>query len=372
MKYQELRDLVKNWKKHKGCINKERSPLINPGFLGTFNLSFTEDFWLKEYGRFVDFDHDLIFSTIQSCIRPQDIMLTNTKDSWKYLGVFEMADLNGFLTLAKRPDFDKLQKQQIKELMKFLKHLGFSPNQIYPSYNIGGKVRDITKGKYNFDFTIPEDKISKQGFLEAGIPEKNLIKDKTRNTLLALHIYRPSPWGYRNEININIGPDEKPLLLDIATIEYTIWKPEFKGDNSIASNIIGLKNSGDGFSIVAVGLERLNVIINKLKIIQDVDYVKPIYEKWKEIISKENILTIESLRALHRIYSDITSYKLIPGWHQNKKIKHLLQNIPKDVSLEKIESLLLVHAKNQPWHKNLKQGINPTIERINKYRNSKK
>ncbi len=372
MKYLELRNKVINWKKHKGCVGIERSPLINPGFPGTFNLSFTEDFWLKEYGRYVDFDHDFIFSTVQSCIRPQDIPLTNTKDSWKYLGVFEMSDLNGVLTLAKRPDFSALQKKQIKELIEFLIKLGFTAKQIHPSYNIGGSVKKITKGRYTFNFQIPEDEVSKEAFLELDIPKENFIRNSTRDTLLSLHVHRPTPWGYRNEINVNIGTHDKPLLLDIATIEYTLWKPIFKGDDALSSNIIGLEDSNDGFSIVAIGIERLNMAINKLKRIQDVDYIKPVYDKWKEIVSEENVLAIESLRALHRLYSDIHSYKLVPGWHQKKKIKHIIQNIPKNLSLDNIKKLLLAHSKTQPWHKNLEDGINVTIKRIEDYRFGKK
>ena len=218
MKYSELREKVRKHPKYPGCVELERSPLINPGFPGTFNLSLTEDFLLKEYGRFFDFDHDFVFSIVQDCIRPQDILLLRTEHSWKYLGVFEMADLTGTINLAKKPNYSELQRWQIKELIKFLEQIGISKERVYPSYCIGGKVEELTKNKYNFDFEIPEDKISKEAFLEAGVPEKNLIPDKSRDTLLALHVYRPTGWGYRNEVNVNVGDRKNPDFDKLSTI----------------------------------------------------------------------------------------------------------------------------------------------------------
>src|SRR3989344_6372816 len=126
MKYSELREKVRKHLKYPGCVELERSPLINPGFPGTFNLSLTEDFWLKEYGRFVDFDHDFIFSSIPNCIKPKDILKTGTDNSYKYLGVFEMADLTGIINLEDRIDYSRLQRWQVNELIKFLEQIGIS------------------------------------------------------------------------------------------------------------------------------------------------------------------------------------------------------------------------------------------------------
>jgi len=369
MKYSELREKVRKHLKYPRCVELERSPLINPGFPGTFNLSLTEDFWLKEYGRFVDFDHDFIFSTVQSCIRPQDIDLLRTEHSWKYLGVFEMADLTGTINLAKKPDYSKLQKWQIKELIKFLEQIGISKERIHPSYCIGGKVKELTKGKYNFDFEIPEDRISKEAFLEAGVPEENLIQDRSRDTLLSLHIHRPTGWGYRNEVNVNVGEKENPVLVDVATLQYLLWKPKFNGIE-IAKNICGLEEATDGVLVSGLGLERLCMVVNDLPSVRDVDYISPVYEAYNIIDESEDELIIESLRALHRVYSDITKFDITSSRHQKIKIRKILQNIPKELTEEQLKELLKVHSETQPWHSNLEDGIEPTIERIKVYRDS--
>ncbi len=364
MNYQQLREKIQNQPKSAGCATIERSPLLNSGFSGTFNLSFTEDPWLREYGGYLDFGHDYIFSTIQSCIRHNDIGLIGTEQSWKYLGVFEISDLGGMINLRHRPDYAQLQRQRIRELLKFLHSVGISSEHIYPSYHGGGPLGEVTNGKYSFRYQVPEDKISKEGFVESGVPEKNLIVDRSRDTLLSLHVHRPTPWGYRNEINVNIGTKDVPRLLDIGTLEYMLWKPIFSGEE-IPSNIIDLDELSQGISVTGIGLERLCMVINGLERVQDVDYIKPVYTS-----VQLPPLAIESIRALHRIYADITRWELTPGRQRKKKMRDLLRNIPAEYPLDQIRDGLSVHADNQPWHPELYAGIEPTLERIALYRES--
>lgn len=374
MKYETLRELVQNQPTHERCIRVERAPLINQAFLGTFNLSFSEVPWLSEYGRYVDFDHDFIFSAIMSCVRPNDFPLLHTPSSWKYLGVFEMADLGGILTLSEQPDYDTLQRRQVNKLITFLKDLGINPASIHPVYCAGGTVEELTAGKYTFNFAIPEDRISKNAFLDNGVPEENLIPDKSRNSFLALHVYdKASPWGYRNEVNVNLGDRGTPALLDIATLEYGMWRPVFKNnDERKAANTCALKCSSDGFSISVLGLERLCMVINGLPTVRDVDYIAPFYDSYGFIDGAQDELAVESLRALHRIYSDVRRYGCVPGRHQTKKIRTFLQYLPESLSEDKIRELLMVHSETQPWHPELQEGVEPTIERIAIYISSRK
>lgn len=369
MDYKTLREKVQNHPKYPGCVNVERAPLIHSGFPGTFNLSFTEYDWLREYGRYIDFDHNFIFSTVQSCIRPDDLPLLSTEDSWKYLGVFEIGDLTGAISLSKRPDYEKLQRWQISSLIHFLKNIGISPNKIHPSYCAGGTVKELTENKYTFDFFIPEDKISRAAFLENDVPEKNLIPDKTRDTFLSLHLHRPSPWGYRTEINANIGSCGSEELLDIATTEYIPWRPIYQGEERRGKNIISLEESKSCFAISAVGLERLCMAINGLPSVRDVDYIAEVYDAYGDIDESEGELVIESLRALHRIYSDVKKYECKISRHHNGRIKDMLRTLPLDkLDDKRLEVFFQLHAQAQPWHPELKEGIEPTLKRIEIYR----
>lgn len=376
IKYEKLREFLSNSEKYPGCKKYNRAPLIHKGFPGTFNLSFTEYDMFTEFGGYSNFDRDLIFSTIQSCIRTQDILenINNGKDLWKYLGVFEMSDIAGQITLSKKEDIKIIHVWQLNKLINVLEKLGLDKKKIYPSYCKGGSVAKLTNNKYSFSYEIPEDTLTKNAFIEAGIPEKNLIPDESRDTLLSLHINMPTPWGYRNEINYNVGTEAEPRLLDIGTLEYFLWLPIYSSEEKVSKNIIGLEDFKHTISIGAFGIERLCFAINNLDSIQEVDYIKKYYDLFKQLYpdlsDEQRTKSGECLRTLHRIYSDVVRYNLLLGRQQKEKIRKflriLIDNIG-DYDEKKFRELLELNSKVQPWHKDLSKGIEPTIKRINDY-----
>jgi hypothetical protein len=279
-----------------------------------------------------------------------------------------MADITGILDFKKRPDYKEIQKIQAKNLVELLKSLGIVPERIYPSYCVGGPVRELTKdrahpdGKYDFDFEVPEDRISREAFLEVGVPLANFIPDKTRTTFLALNIFgRITPWGYRNEVYVDIGKGERELL-DVGTLEYFLWKPLQKHGNDL---ITGLQEAEFGCSLGAVGLERLCMVANDLERIQDVDYIKPFYDLLGKYTGRKNYMLGENLRALHRVFSDVKKYGLSISKNRKEKIRRMKKEISSDsLTITQIKELLKVHAETQPWHPELEAGIVSTIEAI--------
>src|SRR3989344_4671772 len=379
MNYKKLREFLANSEKYKGCKKYKRAPLIHKGFPGTFNLSFTEYDMFRLYGGYSKFPKDLIFSTIQFCVRPQDITenIKEGKNLWKYLGVFEMSDVAGQITLSKKEDIKKIHTWQLNKFIEICVKLGLKKEKIYPSYCKGGDIAKITNGKYTFNFKVPEDTLTKEAFIEAGIPKENLIPDETRDTFLSLHINMPTPWCYRNEINYNLGTKENTKFLDIATLEYFLWLPTYSSKEQTAKNINGLEKFKHTMSIGAFGVERLCVAINGLNSIQEVDYIKEFYDLFRKLYpsmkEEQRIKSGEVIRALHRIYSDVTEFNIDVGYHENKKIKTFLQVLVsnlKELDKKKIKQLLEIHSKVQPWHKDLSKGIKPAIERIETYYSS--
>ena len=136
LSYKELRDFLANTEKYPNCKKFQRAPLIHKGFPGTFNLSFTEYDMFRVYDCYSKFSEDLIFSTIQSCVRPQDIIenINEGKDLWKYLGVFEMSDIAGQILLFKKEDIKKIHTWQLNKMIEILVKLGLKKDKIYPSY----------------------------------------------------------------------------------------------------------------------------------------------------------------------------------------------------------------------------------------------
>lgn len=383
--YQELREKLISIEKVSGCVRIERPSLINDGFPGHFNYSFTEYPWLKEYGRYMDFDHDYVFSCSPVCIRYDDIFDEKNKksklegsDSWKYLGVFEMSDLAGIVSYKGSRNIYDLQFKQASNLIKLLSDLGIQKDKIFCGYQPACAVQEVIKDKYRFNTWIDEDQIGKQVFLDLGIPKDNVQPDYSGTSLLSLNLFRrtigggqirvPSPWGYRNEININLGSKNHPRWLDIATLERFAYRPIVEQDE-----VIGLDPIDDTVSIGAVGLQRLCMIANDLENVHEIDYLRPFYE---ELTAENKIRVGECIRALHFIYTDIEKYNIDLSYYQRTRDRiriGLLQPIFKSsLSTNQIAKLLELNANMQPWHPELKTGVKRTIKEIEFFLNKKR
>lgn len=389
VKYADLRKKVQNMEKFTGCVKIDKPPVINNGFPGQFNLSFTEQPWLDEYGKYIDFDHNYIFSTIPSCIRYSDLYDERTKQSnltgnnaWKYLGVFEMADLAGMASLkGTEKDVYSMQLKQAKNLIDLLTEFGIDKNRIFPTYQPAMKLSDVPiktqNSKYSFEFNIPEDKLGKKVFLELGIPEENITPDYSGAPLLQLNLSKrcergimrvPSPWGYRNEINFNLGTLANPQFLDIGTLERFAYKPLFDNEK-----IISLSEIDDTVSIGGVGLERLCMAVNGLDRVQDVDFIKPLYSAMPKIDNQ--IMVGEYLRAVHRICADLPVAKEKYGFdlkeHKQTRLKFnkmVHEIIKSNLDKNQLRNLLYINSDNQPWHPELKDAVDSTMNYLNEYR----
>jgi hypothetical protein len=383
--YAALRRRLEAWPKHPSCRPERRAPLVTPAFPGAFNLSSTEHHWLREYGGFLGWDHDYVFTTIQSCIRLGDFARIGTEDGARYLGVFEMADLCGEIALAHPPDYPALQAWQIGELVRLLGSLGIPPDRIHASYAAGGRVADLTGGRYRFADAIPPDHLSRDAFLAAGVPEANLAPDATRATLLALHLHRPTPWGYRNEIHVDVGTFRHPRLVDVATAEYFLWRPRFRGAEFRREDIVGLDPLDAGATGIGCGLERLAMVANGLARIHKVDYLIPFYESLAAVLGRTLKLRDypvgESLRALHRIEADLRLHPAVYARDgkdglprlsasRRKKLARLKRCIPRRIRPPDLERLLLIHTRSQPWHEGLEAAIEPAVRSLVDYRRS--
>lgn len=379
--YTGLRARLCAWPKYEGCRFVERAPLLTAAFPGAFNMSSTEHHWLGEYGGFLDWGHDYVFSTVQSCVRTDDVERVRAGGRW-HLGVFEMADLSGEVALAARPDYARLQGWQLREVVRFLETVGIAPERVYASYCAGGPVAELTGGAYTFAGDVPADALSRDAFVAAGVPEENLLPDRSRDTLLSLHVHRPTPWGYRNEIFVNVGTRAAPDLVDVATAEYLTWRPVFDGPSDRRTSIVGLTALGAGAVGVGVGVERLCAVVNGLARVHDVDYLQPFYAALREprraLPAGEVDVAGESLRALHRIHADLHHHpaarfrtgddgtrRLSPK--RRKKAARLNRNVLGCVGVGALAPLLALHAQTQPWHAALGDAIEPTVRAIADY-----
>lgn len=154
--------------------------------------------------------------------------------------------------------------------------------------------------------------------------------------------------------------------MDIGTLERFAYKPiQLNGE------IISLDKINDTVSVAGVGLERLCIVANGLERIHNVDFIRPFYDAMPKI--ENRFVAGESLRALHQIYSDAWLYNIpeeeLRGSQRKKRINRMIRNVLESgLNEEEIQRLLQINAQNQPWHHELRQGIELAVEKIKDYK----
>jgi hypothetical protein len=306
MTSKELRQIIKDFPKFEGSVSLPPASVIHEGFPSCFNLSFAEYELFHRYGgQYLDFDKDFIFSKFQPCIRHQDwkTIVNDDENTYRYLSLFDMVDLSGFILLKDGSSQEITNKFAIKAFVDFVKHVGLDISKLRISYFEGGSIEQATNGKYKLSKTLPQDPMIEY-WKSLGIKDNQFIVDKTRDTLLSLRIFgNPTAWGYRNEINY----EYKGKLLDIGTVEFLPFRPVFDTDGEI----VDVVESSHIISIAAIGFERFLMILNNLENVWDVDYIKPLIDKLKELKISDHgaMVATQAIRAIHRIVTDNGEYK---------------------------------------------------------------
>ncbi|MDO8183879.1 MAG: hypothetical protein Q7T49_02750 [bacterium] len=305
MEFHKLKELLSKVEKYPGTVSIDPGPIINEGYPSNFNLSFAWYEWTKKEGvkgskkQYISFAGDMFYTKCQPCIRFQDwkTIVENGQNKYRYLSYFHMADVSGLMAKIDSSSRKEIGVFAIKSLLSFFESQNIDLKNIFVSYCVGGKVSKLTAGKYTFDKNIESDPFY-DDWIKLGISKENMIADETRDTLLSLKNYsRPSPWGYRNEIFCK----HNGKLLDIATIEHLVFEPIF--DEQM--DIVNITDYRHAFSISAVGVERLLMVLNNFNDIRQVDIIAPLYELIRskiEKISEEDIDTlVQTLRPIQAI-----------------------------------------------------------------------
>jgi hypothetical protein len=308
MKFQELKKELAKVPKYSGTVSVLPGPMINEGYPSNFNLSFAWYEWTKKEGQegpnkqYVAFADEMFYTKCQPCIRPQDwkTIVEDGDNKYRYLSYFHMADVSGLIARIDSSYRKEIGVFAIKSLLDFFQSKNIDLSKIHVAYCTGGEVKDLTDGKYTFDKKVEVDPFY-HDWINAGIIPENMIADKTRDTLLSLKNYsRPSPWGYRNEIYYN----HHGKLLDIATIEHLVFEPIF--DDQM--NIIGIDDYRHAFSISAVGVERLLMVLNDYTDIRQVDIVAPLFKLVKSRVSTIDDVDadrlVQTIRPIQAIVTD--------------------------------------------------------------------
>lgn len=368
MEIQQLRKMISDSPKFSEAKIVEAASVCNDGFPGTFNLSYSEAEMIENFGQYLNYDKDLIYSKIQPVIRFQDWshIAHSDEHSYRYLSVFDLADVGGAIILKNGDDWKNAARFSINSLATFLfEKLQLDKSKIRISYFAGGNVSQVSKGKYDLNFDLPVDS-AVEFWKEKGIKDNQFIADETRDTLLALNIFGlPTPWGFRHEINyLHAGK-----LLDIGTFDYLFYRPIFE-----KGKLIDLRRWEHLFVISAVGLERLLMVKNNFVRATDCAHIKPLIESVLSAANNKNYQQAEilsqALRAIHRIISDCGGYQNI-SQRRKEKLRTFYKtvimchnNLGVRLDRKNLENWFQLNAELQNFYPELKISARKTAEEI--------
>jgi len=334
-------------------------------------LSFSEPELLLAFDSYITVTKSLIYTKIQPCIRHNDFIdkIANKIDLYKYLGLFEMADISGVICLPDKAYFKETAEFTIESLWNFLiKKLNFDKDKLYIKYFSGGNIKDVTENKYNINKEISPDKLGTKKWGELGLNEKNFIPDKTRDTFLALYLGRPTTWGYRQEVLYEFHGE----LLDIATVIYNVWEPIMRGDE-----VIDIKDWDSIGCVSAIGVERILMVKNDFGCLVECSHIYPlqclIIKDAQNKNQDEAQIATEAIRIIHRIITDCGSYENLSGKRRQKirkyffYLKDSLNKLKIQITEKNILKYLKLNAELQKHYPELKQGIPNTMSRFVEY-----
>lgn len=365
MTIQELREKLQKFPKYPGAKNYPPASVCNDGFPSCFNLSMSEAEMHELWGQYLKYDADLIYSKIQPCIRHQDwqTILEDKENNYRYLSLFDMSDVGGLIIQKDNSKHQESTEFSINSMINFLKSLNLDMKKLRIAYFEETNIKLATDGKYNLDQNFPTDPMLPYWKESFGFSESQFIPNHNRDTMLALNIFgNPTPWGYRNEIFY----EHKGKLLDIGTVEHLAQVPVFNEKNEV----VDVKPFEHSVAISAVGIQRIAMIVNDLENAWDVDNIKPMVEKAKELFGTsdhEAMVITQSLRVIHRIITDGKNYNQLNDRRKEyfrKFLKPLLSNLKNEADFEKIQTLLEMHANLESSYPELENSTRQTLEEI--------
>lgn len=368
MNIEELRTIISDTPKFLDTKILKPASVCNEGFPGTFNLSYSEAEMIENFHQYLDYDRNFIYSKIQPVIRFQDWsnIAKSDKDSYRYLSVFDLADIGGAVILKGPKNINNVISFSIDSFANFLiNKLQLDKSKLRISYFAGGNVKEVTRGKYDFDFELPADNTISY-WKKFDIKNDQFIPDKSRDTLLALSVFgHPTPWGFRHEINYL----HEGKLLDIGTFEYLLYRPIFQD-----KKIVNLQKWEHLFVISAVGLERILMVKNNFSRVTDCSHVKPLIEIIIEAAIQKDYKQAEifcqGLRVIHRVISDCGKYKNLS--HKRKEKMRIFYKAIFDYSRKlgieltsnQLEVFLKLNADLQKFYPELTLSIKETMSNI--------
>lgn len=352
----DLRKKLKFLSKRNKVEMIERSPLINEAFKDDFNYSIGEASILERFGQYLPIKENWSFSVFQPCIRLSDFNKEVKCGSPYHLAFFEMADVGG-LHLSKNKNCKEIREKVIKQGYDFLTRvLGLDPDSLYINYFSGNNLKILSRNLIKSDKYIKADKETIWIWKELGFQEDHFIPDNTQKTFVLTFFPFEFYAGYRSEIFFK-KPTKPYDLIEIATFEFLDFRTKLDKNGQLI-NICPL----DGcFGGMAIGLERLLMVVNSFNDIFQCEYISPLYESVLRLSKKKNELAgrviTEAIRLLSAVIVDVDKFfnGKISKRSRRRKLKKVLNDAYAKSEALKLDfkkswqNLFELNVKLQPW-----------------------
>lgn len=369
--FHELIDKLKEHHQDTGVSYTLQTSVVSRLFPGQFNYCLDEQNLANKYPDLVHMTEDEHFHKIQPAIRLADYFNKYASQMTKtdHLGLFSLSTLNGCHVVPKEQG-GRFYEQAVQGMITFLTKAGLDPSRLKITYFGGATAKDVEmsrkkpgqEGKVLVDRYLEKDELAETTWVRKGLAKEQLTAIHTRDNFLTTNWdVMLGPWGYRNEILYQLKDGR---WLDIGTIERLIMYPTVEvrlSPQGIAKYVTGINPWDRTVIIDAVGLERLLLAIEEKPSIFETTLLQPLVD------TNQTLQYIESVRMLHRIFTDATWDELLSKQRKAKtnKIMAAIDGLPR----AEIETLLQIHAEQYAYlFPELQNGIERTIKEIDAYR----
>lgn len=352
---------------NQGVPEIPKTNVVSPLFPGQFNYCLDEVNLLEKYGDLVHIE-DEHFQKIQPAIRLSDYHQQGVQGD--HLGQFTIGTSRGFHSPTSKDGGD--YRLAVQSLVSFFESLGLNKRKLSVTYFSGNYAKDVELSgkrdvlekdlKVQVNKFLEKDELAVQTWTENGLDESRIIPNNTRDNFLTSAWYVTlAPWGFRNEVFYDMADGRK---LDIGTVERLTLYPEVEmrrdSEGRLMPYVVDIHNWDVGANVDGFGLERVLLAIEGKQRIYDLNLFSPL--KRLQVSNEQ----IESLRILHRVFTDASWYDL--SRQRKDKIKTLMHQTL-HLSPDEIKDVLEINTQiYAPLFPDLDKGVENTLKEIKEYK----
>jgi len=366
----DIRELAVESARSEGIEWLPGHPVINEVDPHTFNYSLEAPV-LDRYRSFCEIDHAWRFSSLQPCIRAADFRRWRKCRDRTHIAAFTIWAVDYHLR-PRAEDLAAIHRDSIRRLWTVLvEKLGLNPRRMEVLYFDGAQLSEALGLALEDDFYVEPDRVTRETFLDLGLPRRNLFGLSTPETFLAQFPVPVDFWaGYRYEVMYRYGRSD--CAVEVATGEALNFRRVVV--NGRMARIDRLNGS---VAACVIGVERVLMARDGLEDIYATEPLQTVATVLERATAKRNTVVVnqmsDAIRAVARIVADGGVYRAL-----NRSLRSDLNGFWRalhegarelGVSDEAMEQAFRANAQRQPWYPELQETVPLCVLELSEYRN---